>query len=333
MLMDVKNVSKECKNLILFNDVNFSLKEGNCIAIKCSEEIAKALFSIFLGEMSPSRGSIYIEDKSKITAIFKDEGMYERLKASEYLDFYRGIYAFNGSIKSIVSKLGLEEIMDKKIKKLTFSEKKRLSMARAMMSDAKIILIQEPTLNLDRESALIMRGFIPYVCSLGISIIAVSISLEEIMLLEGTNYILDEKGFRLIETDNQDEKISENSSELTETDNYLLKIDKIPAKVEGKIILFNPSEIMYIESMDGTSYIAVNNEKLPCTMTLNELENTLQSFGFFRCHRSYLVNLQRVREVVTWTRNSFSFTLDDKNKTSIPLSKGRMEEVKKVLRL
>ncbi len=43
-----------------------------------------------------------------------------------------------------------------------------------------------------------------------------------------------------------------------------------------------------------------------CAMTLSEREARLTGFGFFRCHRSYLVKLQRVREVITWTRNSCS---------------------------
>ena len=47
-------------------------------------------------------------------------------------------------------------------------------------------------------------------------------------------------------------------------------------------------------------------------------------FGFFRCHRSYIVNLQKVREVITWTRNSYSLILENKEKTSIPLSKAKM---------
>ncbi len=69
-----------------------------------------------------------------------------------------------------------------------------------------------------------------------------------------------------------------------------------------------------------------------CALTLSEsLEARLTGFRFFRCHRSYLVNLQRVREVITWTRNSFSLILDDERKSSIPLSKGRMDELKGVI--
>lgn len=62
------------------------------------------------------------------------------------------------------------------------------------------------------------------------------------------------------------------------------------------------------------THIHVREGDFVCTLTLSELEARLTGFGFFRCHRSYLVNLQRVREVITWTRNSFSLILDDERK-------------------
>ena len=66
---------------------------------------------------------------------------------------------------------------------------------------------------------------------------------------------------------------------------------------------------------------------------MNELEERLLPYGFFRCHRSYIVNLQKVREVITWTRNSYSLVLDDRAKSNIPLSKGKMAELKEMIGL
>jgi ABC-2 type transport system ATP-binding protein len=112
-----------------------------------------------------------------------------------------------------------------------------------------------------------------------------------------------------------------------------LRLEKIPAKVEDKILLFDPLEINYVESMEGTSYLFVQEEKFPCDLPMHELEKRLRVFGFFRCHRSYIVNLQRVREVIKWTRNSYSLILDDPKKSTIPLSKGKMEELKQLIGL
>ena len=53
--------------------------------------------------------------------------------------------------------------------------------------------------------------------------------------------------------------------------------------------------------------------------------------GFFRCHRSYIVNVQRVAKVERFTRNSFNLTLSDAAHSFIPLAKGRAEEMRATL--
>ena len=61
---------------------------------------------------------------------------------------------------------------------------------------------------------------------------------------------------------------------------------------------------------------------------MGDLEERLGKFGFFRCHRSYIVNMQKVRELVKWTRNSYSLKLESYPKTDIPLSKAKISELK-----
>ena len=53
--------------------------------------------------------------------------------------------------------------------------------------------------------------------------------------------------------------------------------------------------------------------------------------GFFRAHRAYLVNLQHVKEVIPYTRDSFSLRLNDPANTEIPLSKSAANELKDLL--
>ena len=61
---------------------------------------------------------------------------------------------------------------------------------------------------------------------------------------------------------------------------------------------------------------------------MDELEAELSRAGFFRCHRSFLANVQKVAKVERYTRNSFNLTLNDAARTSIPLAKGRAEEMR-----
>ncbi|WP_454193054.1 LytTR family transcriptional regulator DNA-binding domain-containing protein [Paenibacillus sp. Marseille-Q7038] len=110
-----------------------------------------------------------------------------------------------------------------------------------------------------------------------------------------------------------------------------VRLEKIPAKVGDKLILFDPTEVDYIESQEGVANLHVLQGTYPCSFSLTVLEEKLKPYGFFRCHRSYLVNLQKVREVITWTRNSYSLILEDAEKSSIPLSKGKYDELKQIL--
>lgn len=356
-MLSIEGVSKEEKNLTLIDNLNLQLKDGQCIAIKCSEEITMLLVDIILGNVRPPKGNVYIEDtinheyikkyKRRINVIFREEGFYERLSVNEYLNFFHRVHDSKFELKEVMIRFALLDIAKNRISTLNYSQRKRISIARSLISNARILLIQEPTLNLDRESTLIIRESIPYMNSIGISIIAFSVSLEETLLLEGDSYTLDEMGFNPIETEIDDvennveekEKKEEKEDSKSKADNgeevekFSLKIDKIPAKINEKIILFNPMEINYIETLDSICYLNVGGEKFPSSFTLTKLEERLKYFGFYRCHRSYLVNIQRVREVITWTRNSYSLILDDKKKSSIPLAKGRMDELKKILNL
>ena len=71
--------------------------------------------------------------------------------------------------------------------------------------------------------------------------------------------------------------------------------------------------------------------RLPSQFTLTELEERLALSGFFRAHRGYLVNLQHVKAVIPYTRNSFSLILDDESETEIPLSKSAARELRELL--
>jgi len=65
------------------------------------------------------------------------------------------------------------------------------------------------------------------------------------------------------------------------------------------------------------------------SFTLAELEERLEPEGFFRCHRGFLVNVRCVKEIASFTRNSFFLVLRDGRE--VPLSKHRAVELKQRL--
>jgi ABC-2 type transport system ATP-binding protein len=105
----------------------------------------------------------------------------------------------------------------------------------------------------------------------------------------------------------------------------------IPAKQEGKIDLVDPADILYVVAQDDRTYLQTASGRLPTQFTLTELEKRLSRSGFFRAHRSYLVNLQHVKEVIPFTRDSFTLRLKDEAGTQIPLSKSAARELRDLL--
>jgi len=265
-----------------------------------------------------------------IGVVLREETFYERMTIEEYMRFFASVLSSKVDYKEIMLKLALLDIGNTKIKNLSYSQKRRLSLARERLKEPKLLIFQEPILNMDRDGAKIVMENIEELQANGTAVLITSVLFKDTLMLGEKAYRLNDEG--LVELDNNVTEVIKNPAEAYDI-KPVYKIEKIPAKIEERILLFDPTEIDYVESEQGISNLNIRGDKFPCTLSLTDLEERLKYFGFFRCHRSYLVNLQRVREVITWTRNSYSLSLDDKVKSSIPLSKGRLEELKGVLKL
>ncbi|MBO1579710.1 LytTR family transcriptional regulator DNA-binding domain-containing protein [Bacillus sp. XF8] len=318
--------------------VQLEIEKGQCVVLQCNNHTAKVLQRIMIGEEEASSGSVLFDGKpmgkkvySRIGFCFLKDEAYDRLKVKEYFSFLSGLYESNISIEEVVQHVGLLDKMNVKIEKLSFSEKRRLHIGRVIIHNPDLIIFEEPEQNVDIESTIIIRKAIMRLKEQGKAIFITSSFLSDALSLTEDVYILNQDGVKKVEIEQEEDE--EIDPEKVVQMIPQMKLERIPAKVNDKIILLDPTEIHFIETQNGTTHIHVREGDFVCALTLSELEERLKGFGFFRCHRSYLVNLQRVREVITWTRNSFSLILDDERKSSIPLSKGRMDELKDVIGL
>ena len=73
------------------------------------------------------------------------------------------------------------------------------------------------------------------------------------------------------------------------------------------------------------------SDEATTNLTLQELEVRLAGRGFFKAHRAYLVNVQRIKAVIQFTRNSYTLQLNDPQETMIPLSKQSEKELQELL--
>ena len=67
--------------------------------------------------------------------------------------------------------------------------------------------------------------------------------------------------------------------------------------------------------------------------TIEELQSSLDPETFWRVHRSYLVNINRIREVIPWFKSSYQLKMDDKKQTEIPVSRAQTKRLRALLKL
>ncbi|ALX49634.1 LytR/AlgR family response regulator transcription factor [Lentibacillus amyloliquefaciens] len=103
------------------------------------------------------------------------------------------------------------------------------------------------------------------------------------------------------------------------------RTDQAPEKLlidDGeRMVVLSPDSIYYAVPSNRMLEIHTRDEVIESRMTLQELEDRLKGFSFFRTHRSYLVNLDYVREITPWFNGAYNLTLKDKNHTTLPVSR------------
>ncbi|AQS60138.1 LytR/AlgR family response regulator transcription factor [Desulforamulus ferrireducens] len=110
-----------------------------------------------------------------------------------------------------------------------------------------------------------------------------------------------------------------------------IKINRIPAEKQGKTFLVDIGDIFYAFTERDYVYIKTFSEKLFTRFTLKELEARLGSSMFFRTHRCYIVNLQKVKEIVPFFNGTYNLVLEDKDRSEVPVSRAQAKKLRKIL--
>src|SRR5271165_4261169 len=99
---------------------------------------------------------------------------------------------------------------------------------------------------------------------------------------------------------------------------------KVLLKSAGRLFLVDQKDICYASIEDGIiTVVATNMEGQSNCRTLEELLDSLDPGVFWRAHRSYLVNINRIKEVVPWFKSSYQIRMDDKKQAEIPVSRAQ----------
>ncbi|GGG72012.1 LytTR family transcriptional regulator DNA-binding domain-containing protein [Paenibacillus radicis (ex Gao et al. 2016)] len=332
--------------------VELELMAGQCAVVQCNYEHGRQFIRSVLGEPSSLgiqalyRGECLQLNRSEIVervgCYFLDDGLYNRMKVADYLTFWGRLYTTRVPASELLALVGLEGHAKVLISRLSYSEKRLLNLVRSLIHNPELVIWENPEQNLDLESCIILRKLINTLVDQGKAILVTCSTMEQAMFLSEHIYRLTEGGLYPVTTQDEpeaSEQTVQGTGELnSESDQNVsrvkvAKLEKLMIKADDKFVFVDPMDIYYIESSDGLSHIHTNLGDLTTAWTLTELEDKLAPYQFYRCHRSYLVNLNHTSELITWTRNSYSLVLRDDKKSMIPMSKNRFEEIKSIMGL
>jgi DNA-binding LytR/AlgR family response regulator len=109
---------------------------------------------------------------------------------------------------------------------------------------------------------------------------------------------------------------------------------KILIKSAGRLFLVDQKDICFASIEDGViTVVTAAAEGQSNCRTLEELLAALDPNLFWRAHRSYLVNINRIKEVVPWFKSSYQLRMGDKNQTEVPVSRAQTKRLRELFGL
>jgi len=88
-------------------------------------------------------------------------------------------------------------------------------------------------------------------------------------------------------------------------------LDRLLIKQSGRIVILSCSEINLIKAMDDYAEICTNRDTYLIQQSLNHLEERLNPDQFVRIHRSYIVNIDAIKDIVNWSQGRYKLYLKD----------------------
>ncbi len=163
--IEIKSLTKHYKDVIAVDNLSLSIKEGELFSLLGVNGAGKTTTIKMLSCLTaPTNGDALLlgksicKDTTDVKALIavspQETAVAPGLSARENLELMCGVHGFtkdkrNKKIEELTALLGLESVLDRKAGKLSGGWQRRLSIAMALISEPKILFLDEPTLGLD----------------------------------------------------------------------------------------------------------------------------------------------------------------------------------------
>ena len=218
--IEVINLSKSYKSKQAVNNINFKINENEIVGLLGPNGCGKTTtIGMILGLLKPTSGQVLINgidiEKNKISLLHKMNfispyiELPKKLTVKQNLTVYGKLYNINNlneRIDYLSNKLRLNNLLDKITGELSSGQKNRVSLAKALINEPTVLLLDEPTASLDPETGDFVRTFLEnYKKEKKISVLLASHNMDEVKRLCGS--VLMMKGGDIIDRGTPDNLI------------------------------------------------------------------------------------------------------------------------------
>jgi len=109
---------------------------------------------------------------------------------------------------------------------------------------------------------------------------------------------------------------------------------KLMVRSAGRLFLVDSNDVIFASVEDGVINLVTKDlEGQSNFRTVEDLQANLDAKTFWRTHRSYLVNINRIKEVIPWFKGSYQLKMEDRKQTEIPVSRGQTRKLRELFKL
>ena len=197
MTIEIKNLNKKYNNILAVNNLNLKISKGSIVGLLGPNGCGKTTtIGMMLGLIKPSSGSVFINGQNieneknrtnileKMNFISPYVELPKKLTIEENLKVYGKMYGVKNlkdKIFELMEHLNLSEFKKRKTGELSSGQKNRVSLAKALINDPEILLLDEPTASLDPDVGDYIRTYIEnFASEKGTTILLASHNMNEV---------------------------------------------------------------------------------------------------------------------------------------------------------